>query len=148
MRRIIIAILALVLTATWFAAWTFFHFARLGGWQWITLAMLFTGGFVPTTILCQRILNPLLGALNVIFGISFGFLSFFLLAALASWVTAAASRLSGFPLNARDTVFGWYGAAALLGLCSLFIASWLRVTRVTVRLRNLPRIGMVAPWPL
>jgi hypothetical protein len=135
---IITAILALVLAATWFAAWTFAHLSGVAGWPWIAVPMLLVGGFVATTMLGHRVRSPILSALNVVCGISFGYLSYFLLAALACWITVGASRLAGASVDFREISYGWYGAAALAGLYSLFAANWLRVTRVAVTLPNLP----------
>jgi uncharacterized protein len=132
------AILGLVLAATWFAAWTFTHLAALAGWPWIAVPLLLVGSFVPTTMLGHRFRSPVVSLLNVVGGISFGYLSFFLLAALACWATVGVSRFAGIPVGSRAVALGWYGAAALAGLFSLFLANWLRVTRVSVPLANLP----------
>jgi predicted MPP superfamily phosphohydrolase len=135
---IITAILAIVLAATWFAAWTFAHLAHLSGWAWIALPLLLIGGFVPTTLLGHRTGSPLLRPLIVICGISFGSLTYFLTAAIACWIAVGASSVLGIPIGHRALAFISYGAAALVGLFSLFLANWLRVTRVTVALPNLP----------
>jgi uncharacterized protein len=137
MRRIT-AILALVVAATVFAAWTFTHLAHLAGWPWIVLPALVTASFVPTVFLSHRVGNPLVKAVNVASGISIGFLSFFLLAAIAAWLAVGALRLAGILTDPSVIVFACYGAAALAALFALFNASLLRITRVTVPLRNLP----------
>jgi uncharacterized protein len=136
--RIITPIFAFVMAVTWFVAWTFLHLAHLAVWQWIAIPMLLVGAFVPTTMLGYRLRNPVLSALNVVCGISFGYLSYFLLAALACWIAVGSSRLVGFPLGHRTIALWAYGAAVIAGLVSLFVANWLRVTRVTVSLPNLP----------
>ena len=134
-----ILILALLLAASGFVAGTFAHFERLAGWPWVAAAMLLTAGFPPSTMLSRRIRSRWLGALNVASGIAVGFLSYFVLAALACWIAAAVARLRAIPMDLRNVASGSYGVAALVGLLALFRAYWLRVTRVTVRLQNLPR---------
>jgi uncharacterized protein len=135
---IITAILALVLAATWFAAWTFAHLFGAAAWPWTLVPMLLIGGFVATTMLGQRYRSLLLSAVNVVCGISFGYLSYFLLSAAACWLTLGAARLAGVPASPRAVACAWYGAAVLAGLYSLLNANWLRVTRVAVPLPNLP----------
>ena len=135
---IITAILALVLASTWFASWTFVHLAAASGWAWTVVPMLLIAGFVGTTMLGHRIRSPILSAFNVLCGIAFGYLSFFFLAAVACWIAVGTSRLAGMPLVPGTVAYAGYGAATLAGLYSLFSANWLRVTRVTVPLPNLP----------
>jgi predicted MPP superfamily phosphohydrolase len=138
MRRIVPAILGLLLATTGFVTWTFAHFAHVGGTAWTVVAMLLVAGFLPTTMLSHSIRARWLGTLNVVSGISVGFLSYFALAAAACWVVAGLSRLTGFPVNGRPVAILVFSAAALVGLYALFSAYWLRVTRATVRLPNLP----------
>jgi hypothetical protein len=130
--------LALLLATTWFAAGTFAHFEHLTGIGWILAPLLLTGGFLPTTIFSQRFLSRFLSALNMASGISVGFLNFFVLAAVACWATAGFTWLLGVPTAQERIAYGLYGAAALIGLLSLFSAYWLRLTRLTVYLPNLP----------
>jgi uncharacterized protein len=138
MRKIIPAILALLLTATGFALWTFAHFERLAGRPWMLLPLALVGSFLPTTMLSQRIRARWLSALNVASGISVGFLSYFVLAAVACWAATGLSHIASVPFDG-PTVATWvFGAAALLGLYALFAAYWVRVTRVTIRLPNIP----------
>jgi predicted MPP superfamily phosphohydrolase len=132
------SILALLLAATWFAAWTFAHFEHLTGIGWILVPLLLAGGFVPTTILSRRLLSRPLSLLNLVSGISIGFLNFFILAALACWATDGLARLLEVRPAEEIIASGLYGAAALISLFSLFSAHWLRLTRVTVPLPNLP----------
>lgn len=132
------AILALLLTATLFATWTFAHFERLAGRAWMALPVLFVAGFLPTTMVSHRIRARWLGALNVASGISVGFLSYFLLAALVCWAAVGLSRLAGFSSEGEAIATWVFGAAAAAGLYALFSAYWVRVTRVTIRLPNLP----------
>jgi predicted MPP superfamily phosphohydrolase len=132
------SILALLLATTWFAAWTFARLEKLAGWGWTVGPMLLNAGFLPATMLSRRIHTRLLAALNVACGISVAFLTYFLIAAFACWIAIGASRLSGFPIDRRAVASWLFGAASLVGLFALVSAYWLRVTRITVPLPNLP----------
>ncbi len=134
----IASILTLLLATTWFASGTFAHFEHLSGPVWILVPMLLTAGFLPTAILSQRFQSRFMGLLNLVTGISVGFLNYFMLAALVCWTTAGIVRLFGIPIEPGRIASGLFGAAALIGLFALFSAYWLRLTRITVPLPNLP----------
>jgi predicted MPP superfamily phosphohydrolase len=138
MRKIIVPLLSLLLATTWFAAWTFAHLERFSAWGLCTAAMLLTAAFFPTSLLGYRIHARWLSALNVIAGISVGYLTFFALAAIGCWTALGVSRALGFSVDASKVATWIYGMALLVGTYALFNAFWLRVTRVSVRLANLP----------
>ncbi len=138
MLRIMAVIMAVLLAAAGFAAWTFAHLGHLTGWPWVLASLLLAGSFIPTLRLSQRMENPFVRWLNVASGVFCGFLSFFLLAALTCWIAVGLSNASGVPVGRRSIAMGLYGAAALVGIFSLLNAFWLRVTRVTAALPNLP----------
>lgn len=129
---------AVLLTATVFACWTFVHFEGFAGWAWVGVLVVLNASFVPTTMLSHRIHSRWLRALNVASGISIGFLTFLVLAAAACWMAAGISRLSGVPVERAAIASISFGAAVLTGSFALFSGYWLRVTRVTVALPNLP----------
>jgi predicted MPP superfamily phosphohydrolase len=132
------SILALLLAATGFCAWTFAHLLHLSGVGWTAFPMVLTAAFVPATMLSRRFHTWLLAAINVASGIAVGFLSFLLMAAFASWAAVGSGFLLGLPVDGRLVASGFYGAAALVGILALATAYRLRVTRVTVALPNLP----------
>jgi predicted MPP superfamily phosphohydrolase len=138
MLRIMATIVAVLLTGAWFAAWTFAQLAHVAAWPWILASVVLAGTFIPTMRLSQRKDGPLVRWLNVVSGVFCGFLSFFLIAALASWIAVGVAGISGLPVGRRTIALALYGAGALAGLYALFNAFWLRVTRVTAALPNLP----------
>jgi uncharacterized protein len=139
MRKILIWLLALILTSTLFTAWTFGRLERLAGWAWMLIPILLVVTFLPTTMLSHRRRARWLSALNVLSGISVGLLTYFVLAALVCWILLGISHLAGVSVDPRSLASWSYGAAALVGLFALFSGYWLRVTRITARLPNLPR---------
>ncbi len=138
MLRILAVFVAVLLTGAWFAAWTFAHLAHVAEWPCILASVLLAGIFIPTMRLSQRMENTLVRWLNVVSGVYCGFLSFFLIAALASWIAVGVATLSRAPVGGRSVALALYGAAALAGLYSLLNGFWLRVTRVTAALPGLP----------
>jgi predicted MPP superfamily phosphohydrolase len=136
--RWLTTVLAVLLAATWFSAWTFMHLEHLAGPGWMVVPIVLTAGFLPATLLSRRVHARLLAAFNVVSGISVGFLSFFLFAAIACWIVVGAARLSGHGVDGRAVASAIYGAAALVGVFAVVQAQLLRVTRVTVPLENLP----------
>jgi predicted MPP superfamily phosphohydrolase len=136
--RWLISILALLLAATGFSALTFTRLEHFTGWGWTVVPVVLAAGFIPATLLSRRVHTRLLAAFNVLSGISVGFLSFFVFAAIACWIVVGAARLSGHAVDGRYVASGIYGTAALVGLFALVEAYLLRVTRVTVPLENLP----------
>jgi len=67
-----------------------------------------------------------------------GLLTFLAAAAACSWIVFLMATLGGVGLNFHCTVEVLLGAAVVTGLFGVFNASWTRVTRITVRLANLP----------
>jgi predicted permease len=80
----ILRLLALLLAASWFAAWTFAHLEHLAAWPFAGAAMLLTGGFIPATVLSRNTHARWLSLLAVASGISVGLLTYFVMASQAS----------------------------------------------------------------
>jgi predicted MPP superfamily phosphohydrolase len=119
-------------------AWTLSRFEGLSGPSWALAPLALTLGFLPAALLSRRRMGPLLRATHVASGIALGFLTYFVIAAVACWAAlgaAAALRLRFDPARTGAVLFG---AAAAVGLFGLASAYWVRITRVTVRLRGLP----------
>jgi predicted MPP superfamily phosphohydrolase len=90
-------------------------------------------------MLSRRFHARTLSALNVVTGVSVGLLTFFLMAALVSWIVVGAARLLDLPVDGRSVATVLFGAAALVGAYALLSAYRLRVTRVSIPLPDLPR---------
>lgn len=67
-----------------------------------------------------------------------GLLTFLFVAAVSSWTVFGIARLAGLDANFHRIVEVLFSAAVLVGLYGVFNASWTRITRITVRLANLP----------
>jgi uncharacterized protein len=109
------------------------------GALWIKLAVGFLSvSFVAASLLAFRHTNPALRAFYRAAAVWIGLVSFLFLAAISSWIIFGVTRLAGVDVNFHRTVELLFGAAAIAGLYGVFNASWMRITRTTVRLANLP----------
>jgi len=110
-----------------------------GGFFWLKLTLsLLSISFVAASLLAFRFTNAPLRAFYRIAAIWLGFLTFFVFAAIFSWMILGVSHLAGLSLNFHRTVQMFFAAAALAGLYGVFNANCTRITRTTVRLANLP----------
>jgi uncharacterized protein len=94
--------------------------------------------FVAASLLAFRYTNAVVRALYRVSAIWLGLLSFFFLGALGSWIVYGIAQLAGFNSNFHNAAEILFGVAAIAGISGMFNASWTRITRATVYLRNLP----------
>jgi predicted MPP superfamily phosphohydrolase len=131
-------ILGILLAANWFVCFTWNQFlgpASTPLWQIIPPALSIS--FVATTILSMRYDNALLRMVYRAAAIWLGVLSFTFFASFACWfLHVPLTSLS--PVEPRSIVVVLFGLAFLASICALVNASWIRVTRLTVTLPNLP----------
>ncbi|MDR3403770.1 MAG: metallophosphoesterase [Chthoniobacter sp.] len=132
-------ILSALLAATWFVCSTWNHFwgmAAVPAWEIIPPGLTLT--FIATTFLALRCSNAGLRLAYRISAIWLGFLNFSLFAAGAAWIVSAAATLWPFHIEPQIIAEAFFGAALLASIYGLVNANWLRVTRITVNLPNLP----------
>jgi predicted MPP superfamily phosphohydrolase len=106
-------------------------------WLKVTLGVL-SVSFLSASLLAFRYTSPVLRVFYRAAAIWLGLLSFLFLAAASSWIVFGITRLAGFNLNFHLIVEAFFVAAILTGLYGVFNASWTRITRISVRLANLP----------
>jgi predicted MPP superfamily phosphohydrolase len=137
-----------LLAATWFVCATWNHFwqtASVPVWQIIFPAL--TLIFVATTILGRRYSNLWLRLGYRISAIWLGVLNYSFFAAGVAWGFSAVAALLSFHIEPKLIAAIFFGGAMVTSIYGLVNASWLRVTRVTIELANLPanwRGGTVA----
>jgi predicted MPP superfamily phosphohydrolase len=137
--RFLILFSTTLLAATWFVCATWNHFWKtsfMPVWQ-ITLQAL-SLLFVATTMLARRYSNFWLRLGYRTSAIWLGVLNYSFFAAGAAWGFSAAAALMSFPIEPKLLAATFFGAAMATSLYGLANASWLRVTRLTVKLANLP----------
>ena len=138
-----IAIIQSVLFLTHLLLYETWTFSSAGhetpGTLWTKLPLGFLSvSFVVASLLAFRYTNVALRAFYRVAAVWLGVLSFLFIAAVFSWIIFGIARLAGLDLNFHRTVELLFGAAAVAGLYGVFNASWTRITRMTVRLANLP----------
>jgi len=94
--------------------------------------------FISASMLARRYTNPLLRAFYRAAALWLGLLTFLVPAALVSWAVLAIAALAKAPLNFHHMVEWFFAAALVVGFAGVINASWMRITRTTVRLANLP----------
>ena len=133
----IVSTILLAANALVCATWSdFFNVPGWIAWQFVPGALAIA--FIPATILRFRSNHP---ALRIIYAISaswLGALNFAFFAALACWIGEIGAWLFGWPFPRFQLAAILFGLAAVTTVYGLLSANWLRVSRVTVRLPNLP----------
>jgi predicted MPP superfamily phosphohydrolase len=138
-----IAVIQTVLFLTHFVlyeTWTFSPQGNAPGgppWLKVTLSVL-SVSFLAASLLAFRYTGAALRVFYRAAAVWLGLLSFLFLAAVGSWIVFGVARLAGFDLNFHGIVEILFAAALAIGLYGVFNASWTRITRITVRLANLP----------
>src|SRR5215470_12919530 len=125
-----------------YQTWTFALPANASahlGWVKVALAIL-SVSFVASSLLAFRYTNSAVRAFYKAAAVWLGLFSFLFVAAAASWVVFAISRLANLAVNFHRIVEVLFALGTIVGLYALFNASWTRITRVTVRLANLPDV--------
>src|SRR5579862_1407199 len=129
----------------------FVHLAIYGTWAFfwgtgsppqamelrVTLAVL-SVSFVAATLLAHRFFNPLIRVLYTAASVWLGLVSFFFLAACASWLVYGLPLVFGVHLGKQLVAAACFGLGLLAGIAAIVNAAWPRVVRVTVKLPNLP----------
>jgi predicted MPP superfamily phosphohydrolase len=106
-------------------------------WLKLTVAIL-SVSFLVASLLAFRYTN---GGLRLFYraaAVWLGLLTFLFVAAVSSWTLFGIARLAGLDANFHGIVEVLFSTAVLVGLYGVFNASWTRITRITVRLANLP----------
>jgi predicted MPP superfamily phosphohydrolase len=127
------------LSGTWGACgtWEYFRGTR-APFGWRIAPYLLSAMFIASLLAGMRLSSPIITLAYRISAVWLGMLNYFLFAACGCWIAYGLSKMFGLGLDARVTAAIFYGVAVLAGGYGLLNASWLRVTRVNVRLPHLP----------
>jgi predicted MPP superfamily phosphohydrolase len=129
----------ILLAAATFVCMTWNHFwnnPTMPAWQIIPPVL--TLMFIVTTILGKRHSTLWLRLAYRVSAIWIGVLNFCFFAACAAWIFSAAAVLLRFHAGPKIIAAIFFGGAIFISIYGLVNAFWLRVTRVTARLANLP----------
>jgi len=138
-----IAVIQTVLFLTHFLLYQTWTYSSSGsearGALWIKLLFGFLSvSFIAASLLAFRYTNAALRGFYRAAAVWLGLLSFLFVAAVSSWIIFGVAQLAGLSVNLHRMVELLFGAAVVAGLYGVFNASWMRITRTTVRLANLP----------
>jgi uncharacterized protein len=122
---------------TWVFFWTDMSLRQLAGLR--VVALLLSVSFVAASLLAYRHWNIWVRMFYRAAAVWMGFLNFFFVASVVCWVGYLASRVFAANVARPDIALTVFGLAALIGLYGLLNARWIRVTRVSVTLPNLPK---------
>jgi len=125
-----------------YETWTFFWGAPDGSRAVelrIALAIL-SVSFVGASLLAHQYFNPLVRAAYTAASVWLGLVSFFFLAACASWIVYGAPLLFGVHFEKHALAAVCFGLGLFAGISAIVNAAWTRVVRVTVKLPNLPAV--------
>jgi predicted MPP superfamily phosphohydrolase len=123
-----------------YETWTFSSTGSSSvGPLWLKLVVVILSvSFLAASLLAFRYTGALLRVFYRAAAVWLGLLSFLFVAAVSSWAVFGMAQLAGFDANFHRIVEFLFGAALLAGFYGVFNANWTRITRITVRLANLP----------
>jgi uncharacterized protein len=123
-----------------YETWTFSPAnGHAAGPLWLKLSLgILSLTFLPASLLAFRYTNAAVRVFYKIAAVWAGLLSFLFIAAICGWIIYTVAILTGLPTYFHRLVELLFGVAMLAGTYGVFNASWTRVTRITVRLANLP----------
>lgn len=139
--RFVLIMQSVLFLAHWllYFTWTYFPASQTPGPLWVKVALaVLSLTFLPASLLAFRYTSAPVRVFYRIGAVWVGMLSFLFIAALFSWIIYGLALVTALPVNFHRLVELLFGIATLAGLYGLFNASWTRVTRITVRLANLP----------
>jgi uncharacterized protein len=112
------------------------HPHKLLAMQIIMAAM--SVSFVTASLLAFRYAHIFVRFYYLCAAVWLGTLNYLFFAACAAWIVAGASSVAGLHWQRRHIAIALFGLALLTSLYGVVNAAWTRVTRITVRIANLP----------
>ena len=109
---------------------------------------LFSISLVGTSLLIFRYPNVLVRVAYILAASWLGFLNFFLLASVSSWIIYIAAHTVSFSLNRKLLACILFGLAIVAGIYGIVNARTTRITNMTIKLHDLPDYwrGKTAVW--
>lgn len=128
------------------------HLLVLGTWlrfwgtpsaNWLTglkaVALVLALSFMAASLLSFRYWNAFTRTFYRVAAAWLGVINFLFFAAIGVWLTMGLKAAGGFAWSGSAIVATWYGVAIAAALWGMINASMTRVSRITVRLPNLPK---------
>ena len=127
--------------AALYATWLFFWGAPAssGAAAAVPIALgILSISFVAASLAAHNSFNPAIRVFYTLSAVWLGFVNFFFLAAVASWLVYGVGLSFGAHLDRHIVAAVCFGLGLLAGIAATVNASWMRVVRVSVKLPNLP----------
>ncbi len=142
-RKQFIAFIAIIQSILFLGHWTLyetwtFSSGSLPGLAIKVVLGILSVSFIGSSLLAFRYTNAIVRMVYKTAAIWLGLLSFLFLAAIASWIVFAFTRIVGLAVQFHRIVEVLFGIALTVGIYGLLNASCTRITRATIRLANLP----------
>ena len=140
--RLVVVVQSILLLAHGFlyGTWVAFHPALPPTTRMVLqIALLIAAvSFVAATTLAWRYFNWMVRAFYVISAVWVGLATLCLFAAASCWIVLGIARLAGLSLGSNQIADTLFAAAILVGCYGVANAARLRVSRITIKLPNLP----------
>lgn len=137
--RFVSIVAAILLSANALVCWTWSYFFDLPGWiAWQALPGALAVVFIPATVLRFKYNHPLLRSVYAVSAAWLGFLNFAFFASVACWIVAIAYWIAGATVPRFSVGAIFFSFALVATAYGLINATRIRVSRVTVKLPNLP----------
>jgi len=98
----------------------------------------FSVTFLTASVLARRYTNTLVRAYYTVAAVWLGWLSFALFAAIGAWIVRGVAVLLRLDWQPQHIAFATFGLAVCASIYGLLNSAYMRVTRVSVKLPNLP----------
>src|SRR5215469_10146689 len=102
------------------------------------VALILSVSFITASLLSFRFWNAFTRNFYRLAAAWLGVINFLFFAAVAVWLTASLNTLGHLSWNNGAVVSVWFGIAIAASLWGMINASWTRISRISVRLPNLP----------
>jgi len=139
--RFVSIVAVILLSANALVCWTWSYFFDLPGWvAWQTLPGALAVIFIPATVLRFKYNHPVLRGVYALSAMWMGALNFAFFASVACWVVAGACWVTGSALPRFSVAVIMFSLALAATIYGLINAAVIRVSRVAVKLPNLPEV--------
>jgi len=141
-RRLVIIVQSILLLAHWFLyeTWVAFHpsldAANLAVLQVVFLLAAIS--FVIASFLAWRYFNAAVRVYYTFCAVWVGFMTLCVFAAAGCWIVLGVVRVAGLQIVASQIASVFFGLGLLVGVYGVVNAARVRITRVTIKLPNLP----------
>jgi predicted MPP superfamily phosphohydrolase len=140
--RLLVVVQSILLLAHWilYATWIAFHPSITAKTHGILRIVFLAAAmsFVLASVLAWNYFNAIVRVFYVTAAVWIGLMNFCLFAAAGCWIVLGATRLAGAPVARSQIADVLFAAGLLVGAYGLINAACVRVTRVDVKLPNLP----------